>query len=70
MTQEVRNMHRIMSKGLLAPAAILGATSLVTAQSATPIEGNRPIARPAPSGTPNTAPNSAVTNQVGTPQSR
>ena len=58
-------MHRT-SIGLLAGAAILGATALVYAQPATPGEGNRPVARPAaPSGT-TIAPNSAVTNQVGT----
>jgi hypothetical protein len=59
-------MHKI-SLGLLSGAAILGATAFVYAQSATPIEGNRSVVRPAPSGaTTGTAPNSAVTNQVGT----
>jgi hypothetical protein len=59
------------SLGLLAGAAILGATALVYAQSATPIEGNRSVVRPAaPSGSSTTsgaAPNSAVPNQVGSP---
>jgi hypothetical protein len=58
-----------ISLGLFAGAAILGATALVYAQSATPIEGNRSVVRPAAPGTSTTsgaAPNSAVPNQVGT----
>ena len=43
-------MHKI-SFGLFAGAAILAATAVVYAQSATPIEGNPSIVRPAPSGT-------------------
>ena len=48
-------MHKI-SFGLFAGAAILAATAVVYAQSATPIEGNPSIVRPAPSGTVMTAP--------------
>jgi hypothetical protein len=45
-----------ISFGLFTGAAILAATGLVYAQSATPIEGN-PVVRPAPpSGTVTTAP--------------
>lgn len=61
---------RKISLALLMGATILGATALMYAQSATPIEGNRPVVRPAPAGSGSTtgiAPNSAVTNQVGTP---
>jgi hypothetical protein len=62
------------SLGLLAGAAILAATAVVYAQSATPIEGNPSVVRPAaPSGTgmtsPRTttgaAPNSAAPNSEG-----
>jgi hypothetical protein len=67
-----------ISLGLFAGAAILGATAFVYAQSATPIEGNRSVVRPAapsgsataaPSGSTTTgaAPNSAVPNQLGSP---
>ena len=48
-------MHKI-SFGLFAGAAILAATAVVYAQSATPIEGNPSIVRPAPSGRVMTAP--------------
>jgi hypothetical protein len=62
------------SFGLLAGAAILAATAVVYAQSATPIEGNPSVVRPAaPSGTgmtspratTNAAPNSAAPNSEG-----
>jgi hypothetical protein len=65
-----------ISFGLFTGSAILGATALVYAQSATPIEGNPSAARPAPpvSGTvvmpasPSTtgaAPNSAAPKSEG-----
>jgi hypothetical protein len=64
--------------GLLTAAAILAATALAYAQSATPIEGNPSVVRPAPpvSGTvvmprsPSTtgaAPNSAAPKSEGAP---
>jgi hypothetical protein len=62
------------SVGLLAGAAILAATAVVYAQSATPIEGNPSLIRPAaPSGagmtsprtTTGAAPNSAAPNSAG-----
>jgi hypothetical protein len=40
-----------ISFGLCAGAAILAATAVAYAQSATPIEGNPSVIRPAPSGT-------------------
>jgi hypothetical protein len=50
-----------ISLGLLTSAAILAATALVYAQSATPIEGNPSVVRPAPpSGTVMTAPRSTT----------
>ncbi len=47
--QEEHRMQKI-SFGLITSAAILAATALVYAQSATPIEGNPSVVRPAPSG--------------------
>jgi hypothetical protein len=63
-----------ISFGLLTGAAILAATALVYAQSATPIEGNPSVVRPAPpvSGavvmpsTSGAAPNSAAPKTDGT----
>jgi hypothetical protein len=58
--QEEHEMQKI-SFGLFTGAAILGATALVYAQSATPIEGNPSVVRPAPpSGTVMTSPPSTT----------
>jgi hypothetical protein len=53
-----------ISFGLLTSAAILAATALVYAQSASPIEGNPSVVRPAPPS--GTVMNSAAPKSEGT----